>query len=377
MAPTANRATLAVPMSRPALALALLFLTASGPVSHAQTSPPGREAPHPFASDAAQGGASQSPRLEHLRRELVQLGREQQTGESVADAWRQKLLELNAHQIDLDRRMGANRDSLVQLMAALQTFRRNPPPALLVNPRSARDAVRAAILMRAVLPELEARRRLYVQEATELNRIRRDAAVAGAALISAASADADRRNRIDQLVSAKTGLEQPQDPAAVERARQAAARASSMGELIGDLAHAETTAPKAADTGNGPVHLDPPVHGKLIRRFGMTSSASAADARRSTGVTWRTEPAATVLSPANAVVDYAGPVKGVGLVIILRISNDLRVVMAGLDRVSALTGRTLVAGEPVGRMPQAGAPELFLELRRAEQPVNPAAWMKP
>ena len=91
---------------------------------------------------------------------------------------------------------------------------------------------------------------------------------------------------------------------------------------------------------------------------------------------WRTEPAATVLSPADAVVDYAGDVKGLGLVLILRVSGDYRIVMAGLDKVSALTGRRLVTGEPIGRMPQTTAPELFLEVRRAEQTVNPGNFFR-
>ncbi len=371
MAGGSNHATFATSMSLRIVAAAFVILIAGTAVPGAQTVAQDAAAP-----GAAQTGPASNPRLERLRRELVKLGREQQAGESVSDAWRRKLLELNAHQIDLDRRMGANRDSLVQMMAALQTFRRNPPPALLVNPRSARDAVRAAILMRAVLPELEARRRNYVQEASELNRIRRDAAVAGAALISAESAEADRRTRIEQLVSAKSGLEQPDDPAAVERARAAAARASSMGELIGNLAQADTAASPAPETGSGPLRLETPVHGRLVRRFGVTTGPTAEDARKSTGVTWRTEPAATVLSPADAVVDYAGPVKGMGLVIILRVRGDFRVVMAGLDRINALTGRKLVSGEPVGRMPMTGAPELFLELRRADQPVNPGSRMK-
>ncbi len=357
---------------KPQTALAVLAMLIAG------TAVPGAQTVAPQVPTASPPTTS-SPRLERLRQELVRLGREQQAGESVSDAWRQKLLELNAHQIDLDRRMGANRDSLVQMMAALQTFRRNPPPALLVNPRSARDAVRAAILMRAVLPELEARRRSYVQEASELNRIRRDAAIAGAALISAESAEADRRTRIEQLVTVKSGLEQPVDPAAVERARAAAARASSMGELIDRLAQADNGSGLPAQEPTTPtstLRLSPPVHGKLVRRFGVTSSNGAQDSRKSTGVTWRTEPAATVLSPADAVVDYAGPVKGLGLVIILRVRDNYRVVMAGLDKISALTGRRLLTGEPVGRMPLAAAPELFLELRRSEQPVNPGSWMK-
>ena len=319
-------------------------------------------------------GRSKTPQLEQLRQELVRLGRAQQAGESVSEGWKRKLLELNARQADLDKRMGQNRDSLVQMMGALQMFRRDPPPSLLVNPRSAKNAVRAAILIRAVLPALEARRRDYVAEAKELNRIRRDAAVAGAALLSAASAEADRRSRIDQLVAAKSGLEAAVDPAAAARAASAAAKARTADELVGDLASSDR--PDAApDTDNRPIALETPVHGRLVRRFG-SGIRGAETGRRSTGLAWKTEPGALVISPADCDVDYAGPIKGFGLVVILKLKGEYRVVLGGLDRVTALTGRHLAAGEPIGQMSQQGPSELLLEIRRAQQPINPAPWLK-
>ena len=352
----------------PLLLMTTLGLAAPGLLS-AQT--PAADTPAPVQRAGAQ-------KLERLRQELVRLGRAQRAGDQTSDAWRERLMELNARQADLDRRMGANRDSLVQMLGALEMFRRDPPPSLLVNPRSARDAVRAAILIRAVLPELESRRRTYVDEANELNRIRRDAAVAGAALLSAESADAERRARIDQLVAARTHLEVGGDPEAARRAAAAAARAGSTDELVGNLSHVDPPAPTVRGSLEGitDLRLESPVHGKVIRRFGGLVQRAGEDRRRSTGVTWRTAAAATVLSPADGVVDYAGPIKGAGLVVIVRLKGDFRLVLAGLDRVTAPTGSQLVSGEPVGQMPQVSGPELLLEIRRGAQPVNPANWLK-
>ncbi len=351
----------------PLLLTATVWLNAPG-LSAAQA---------PAAEGVAPVAPASTQKLERLRQELVRLGRAQRAGDTTSDAWRERLMELNARQADLDRRMGTNRDSLVQMLGALQMFRRNPPPALLVNPRSARDAVRAAILIRAVLPELEARRRTYVEEANELNRIRRDAAVAGAALLSAESADAERRARIDQLVAAKTHLEVTGDPDAARRAATAAARAGSTEELVGDLSHSDPPAAvRGSLEGITDLRLESPVHGKVVRRFGSAIQRAGEDRRRSTGVAWRTAAAATVLSPADGVVDYAGPIKGAGLVVIVRLKGDFRLVLAGLDRVTAATGSQLVSGEPVGQMPQVSGPELLLEIRRGSQPVNPANWLK-
>ena len=44
---------------------------------------------------------------------------------------------------------------------------RNPPPALLVSPGDARDAVRAAILVKAMTPQLQDRARTYASRPPE------------------------------------------------------------------------------------------------------------------------------------------------------------------------------------------------------------------
>jgi septal ring factor EnvC (AmiA/AmiB activator) len=80
-----------------------------------------------------------------------------------------------------------------------------------------------------------------------------------------------------------------------------------------------------------------------------------------------------VLSPAAATVDYAGPLKGWGLVLILK-AGDYHLVLAGLGSVTAEAGRTVAAGEPVGKMPGEGRPDLYLEVRKAARPVDPARW---
>jgi septal ring factor EnvC (AmiA/AmiB activator) len=77
--------------------------------------------------------------------------------------------------------------------------------------------------------------------------------------------------------------------------------------------------------------------------------------------------------------------------LIIEHGGGYHTVLAGLDRVDAVVGQWLLAGEPVGSMapaggsisgtPQgagdlspAGRPKLYLELRRNGQPVDPVPW---
>ena len=120
-----------------------------------------------------------------------------------------------------------------------------------------------------------------------------------------------------------------------------------------------------------PARFTAPVQGDLAHGFGQPGG----DARRSKGVSWTTRPNATVLSPLAAVVDYAGPLKGWGDVLILH-AGVYNLVLAGLGELDAEAGRTVEGGEPVGKMPgDTPRPAFYLEVRRATQPVDPARWL--
>jgi septal ring factor EnvC (AmiA/AmiB activator) len=114
----------------------------------------------------------------------------------------------------------------------------------------------------------------------------------------------------------------------------------------------------------------PPVAGPVARRFGDVGP----DPLRAKGWTWTADPGAVVVSPASARVDYAGPLKDWGLVLILRFGQD-HLVLAGLSRVDVDTGMSVAAGEPVGRAASGSGPsEVYLEVRHGTTPVNPATW---
>lgn len=310
-----------------------------------------------------------SREVERLRAQLVSLARRQSTDEAAVAVQRARFDRLNARESELTARMSRNRAKLTRLLGALQLYTRDPPPALLVSPDSATDAVRAAILMRAVAPELERRAEALRGEAEEINRLRREAALAGEALFTAESAAADRRAEIERLIREKSLLEArlSSDAETAEReARALAERVEDLGGLVRGLSR------PAEPAGAGPGRLTPPVQGAVIRRFGQPAGAG-----RSEGWTWRTERSAQVLAPAVGEVAYAGPLKGWGQVVVLRTGGGYHVVVAGLDEVSTRAGRSVAAGEPVGRMSASSGPppELYLEIRRDGGPVDPARWL--
>ena len=353
------------------LGLAAPSTAAPSPADAARQRATDRDESRAEAKDAADEVA-------RLRQQLTALGVAERQGEANVGDKGARLAALNAAEADLSTRMGKNQVELAQLLGALQLYRRDPPPALLVSPKNARDAVNAAILMKAAAPELQRRARAFAAEAKQLQTLRRQVVLADGALFSAESDVADRRVQIERLIAEKTGLEKRLDAdadSADQDVKRLAAKARSLGQLVGDLDA------KAAQGEGDDLHLTAPVRADVARRFGDAWPGKS----RSEGWSWKTPQNALVFSPADGRVDYAGPLKGWGLVLILRVASGYHLVLAGLGQINARIGAEVAAGEPIGHMaagtpPSKGetptSPELYLEVRKGDQPIDPARWLE-
>jgi len=116
-----------------------------------------------------------------------------------------------------------------------------------------------------------------------------------------------------------------------------------------------------------------PARGRVVLRYGQ----SRADQGASKGISIRARGGAQVVAPYDGQVVYAGPFRRYGQILIIEHGGRYHTLLAGLDRIHAVVGQWLLAGEPVGVLgsPQSGHPELYFELRRAGQPINPLPWL--
>jgi septal ring factor EnvC (AmiA/AmiB activator) len=118
-----------------------------------------------------------------------------------------------------------------------------------------------------------------------------------------------------------------------------------------------------------------PVAGPVVGRFGETT-----DAGRATGVSYAPPPAALVSAPCKGRIDFAGPFRSYGNMVILDCGGGYRFVLAGLDRIDTQPGTNVRAGQPVGRMPDFspgahGRPTLYVQLRRGSDAIDPGRFL--
>lgn len=313
----------------------------------------------------------------------------------------------------------ARRDVLAEVLGALQRMGLNPPPAILVRPEDALSSVRSSILLAAVVPELRAETETMLADMRELSRVAGSIRAERERLVATMTEQAAGKQRLSLLLDEKRRLQEETEAGLrteQERAADIAAKAGNLKDLVRALEKDIAKSRKAAEAArlaeeqrqrdereaaSKPVPepnrlavalpfsaqkstLSRPVAGRVIRVFGQPDEAGL-PAR---GDTLRTQSGAIVTAPADSVVLYAGAFRSYGELLILDTGDGYHVVLSGLGRLSVSLGQALLAGEPVGVMgearvasvgdagDQARLPELYVEFRRDQKPVDPAPWWR-
>lgn len=280
-----------------------------------------------------------------LDRRIEALAGQQAKGALDQMSQRARLEALAQQEAALNRDLSARRGELAKLLGALALFRQQPPPALLISPERARDAVRGALLARALTPDLTRRAQALSAQLHQVALLRREAAAANEGLLSAQSAEAERTVDITNALRERQAI----DPAE-----------TSLGPL-------------AEGGASGDLRLAWPTAGTVTRRFGASLTAGG----RSSGLSIAGRKGGAVISPTAGTVDYVGQVDGWGLVLILRVRGAYHLVLGGLDQVSVAVGQSVAAGGTVGRLPNGAIsdPQLYMEVRENGAPADPARWM--
>lgn len=206
------------------------------------------------------------------------------------------------------------------------------------------------------------------------------ARAAAAQLQNATQRASSLQDAVSRLEALQSGAEAAlqKEIASAEKAHQAA-RDEAARRRAQERADAARRKMAAMATAAGPGLSDHPpagggtrpVVGSLISTWG-----SATESGPATGMTYRTAPGASVRTPCSGRVDFAGPFRTYGQMVILNCGQHYRFVMAGFSALDVATGQALSKGAPVGHMSSAGSSgTLFIQLRHGQKPVNPAPFL--
>ncbi len=382
--------------------------------------------------------------IRDLKRRLVAAAAAVQLEEGRIIDLEDRLGELAATERETVDDLRRRKREMSASLGALTRLSRQPTPALIASSASATDTFRSSILLRTVVGDLERMSESLRSQLVALRAVRTEIRQKQDAQETALAALGDQRRRLDRLLGDRARakdqalarraserrrvgklaaeardlkdllgriLEQEAKAAARRAIEQAAARRAAERALV-DRREAEAPAADrraaGATVGDGRLlapakvphalgrlarilpprpdrsfrenrgRLPLPARGRVIARFGRPDAAG----NPAKGVTIETRHGATVVSPNDGKVVFAGPFRGYGELLIIALGDGYHILLAGLTRTDVSVGQWLLAGEPVGMMAErqgstegGNPPQLYVELRRRGEPINPLQWM--
>jgi len=360
-----------------------------------------------------------------INRNLIETSTRARELENRIERSAERLEELRGDESNIKASLNERRALLIEIIAALQRMGRNPPPALLVTPDDALSSVRSAILLGAVVPEVKAETEILVTELNELVRVRQDIDASRASLTADLSGLAEEEQRLNTLLSEKKKLsnlarseltrqtalaaelagragnlqnliEQLEDQIASVREAAEAARLAEEQQRIDEEqrvaeARQEVDKPDFSNTSRitpamsfdqAKGLLPKPVSGVELASFDQKMPTG----ELSQGLSLVTRNGSRVVSPTDGWVIYAGPFRSYGHLLIVNAGGGYHVVLAGMERIDAVLGQFVLAGEPVGSMAStriasatnvdigSQRPVLYVEFRKDGKSIDPSPW---
>lgn len=329
-----------------------------------------------------------------VNRQLLAAAQESTRREEQASRIEKRLIDLQIRERSARDQLLADRDGLKDLLAALVAASRKKPPALATHPDNATQAIRSAIIMRDMADDLEARSKTLAAEIRKYADLLEAVERENELLSVEENILAEKRQEIAELAAIKRAAYEDISGEAETLRRRVNALAQKADNVRTLLASLEANAPvapsrKPADlrappptrnaTNQKPIsvavleRLGLPATGQLIQSFGDDLPTG----RKAEGITLRTRASAQVVAPSDAVIEYAGPFRSFGKMLILRTGDGYHIVLYGLSDVYTTLGQSVLAGEPIGRMTARTdvSPDLHMELRRDGTPEDPQKWM--
>ena len=349
---------------------------------------------------------------------LLATAERSRAAEDRVRALESRLQTLIGSETAIRRSLESRRGMIVEVFAALQRMGRRPPPAVLVRPEDMLEAVRASILLGAVLPELRSETEALATDLAELVRLKEAIGKDRTSLSGEAAALKSEQERLAALVAARQDqLAQAERTAGSEKERAAelARQAGTLKELIDRMEKEIAGAQRAAEQARkaeetqaresrerfaqaafrDPARLAPkvpfseargllprPVGGETNREFGAADGYGGV----TRGISITARPRSTVISPADGWVAFAGPFRSYGRLLIINAGGGYYLLLAGMDQINVEVGQFVLAGEPVAIMgeaslisPASGAvetndPVLYVEFRKDGGPIDPGPW---
>lgn len=314
--------------------------------------------------------------LGSTKQKLVQSASRVQSLEQQLNTLENQLTDLDAQETVQEKAIARKRKHLSQMTAAWLRLARTPPELMLFAPLPPSQIVQAGAVFHHVVPLLYSEAQKAKADLDNLHalqdQVRDKQASADALKTSLTSSQEELSGLLDQQQEQKSAATAART-AQEKRVTELAAQAADLRDLL-DRLEKEKAARKVAR--KAPSHskggLNPnllPVAGTVTRSYGDKDDVGMI----SRGVSITARSGATVTAPFDGEVQYAGPFRSYGNIVILTRDDGVHALLAGFQKIQSRVGDQVGKGEPLGTLPAKDKPTLYIEYRQGTEPIDPSA----
>jgi septal ring factor EnvC (AmiA/AmiB activator) len=300
--------------------------------------------------------------VEKTKKQLVGAASKLDKIESERGTILEKISDLDSRRDKLLLAVNAGAGAMDDAAAAMAIMTRNPGSAA----DSARDYVLTSVLLSGVSDGFDAEITSMQSKIKELEKVLEQRKSQQKKLDKTAKKYAQDKSYLDKLMRTRSAQNEKLKSRQYElqqKLRNLSARAKNLSELTAGISDKEVS----SDDSFSWRKMRSPVRGIMLRRFGEKSPLGLV----SDGWLIKTRSDALVSAPADGTIEFSDNFKKNGRVIIISHKNSYYSVLTGLASSDVLVGQNVLAGEPIGRMPD-GRAEMYLELRRGARAIDPA-----
>lgn len=359
--------------------------------------------------------------LTRISKDMIASAKQIQNSEEKISRMESELETLRADLKKAEENFVVEDDNLIKTLSALQNLALKPTEALFVQPLTPVEIIRSAMLLREAVPYLQenaariredlekienqknlvekqvariirqkkileneheqmkalVQRKSKIRNAVEIKSVKAKKKVER--LASQANDLRDLLNKLEKQRQEKLRRQEEERRRLAELKAAEARRATEETKKLEEKQRADLIKFKPEvinEVGENFVkakgHLLRPARGPVVTAYGEQMSKGVT----SKGIIIKTRSQAQVISPYDGTVIFAGPFRGYGNLIIIEHGQGYLSLLAGLEEVDCELGQMLLAGEPVGQMPESGDTRLYVELRKDNHPINPLTWIE-
>jgi septal ring factor EnvC (AmiA/AmiB activator) len=324
--------------------------------------------------------------LNETRQRLVDVAASVQENETALGELEVKIKQLEGEKSQIETTLDDNRQSISQLILALERIRRIPPEALVVKPDAPLKTAQSAKLMRDIMPVIYEKAQSLEKNLTALENISKDLSAKHERAFKTAEALRAEQLNLTSLIQRREELyKTTRDDLATqeEKVRRISLQAENLQDLVTRLdqdeqqerTRSQSAPTKATAYSKGgipsPGRVQLPISGVITTRFKEPDHFGAP----SMGISIEGRGGALIVAPMGGVVRFAGFFKNYGNLVILEHEGGYHSLVAGLEKIDTVVGQSVSAGEPLGVLHHSSSgekPALYYELRQGGKPINPA-----